>query len=60
MLAMLASTVSADGVSGAAGGANSQGANAQLETCSEPLGTLPYMKIKPNPGGIIIIGPTLL
>jgi hypothetical protein len=30
----------ADGVSGSAGGANSTGADSQLETCAEPLGTL--------------------
>lgn len=32
--------VHADGVSGSAGGANSSGADSQLESCSEPLGTL--------------------
>lgn len=40
ILAFATMPVHADGVSGSAGGANSTGADSQLETCAEPLGTL--------------------
>ncbi len=40
MLVIFALPAYADGVSGSAGGANTSGADSQLESCAEPLGTL--------------------
>lgn len=40
ILAISTMPAHADGVSGSAGGANSSGADSQIETCTEPLGTL--------------------
>ncbi len=40
VLAVFAQYAFADGVTGAAGGGNSQGASDKLETCAEPLGTI--------------------
>ncbi|MGI9227940.1 MAG: CsgG/HfaB family protein [Gammaproteobacteria bacterium] len=40
ILAIATMPANADGVSGSAGGANSTGADSQLESCAEPLGTL--------------------